>query len=162
MERLQGSFRAQPVQGDLIDTRQTTQLTEGPVVQRELTGRSNGQTELTGIQDNGSHRFRWLPAFHRVFLQRAAVLRELVKGIERLIRRSRKQFAGSPHKIGHGTISKTGHWETEKPQEKPNVAPPVLTHASLANAYCRPRIRGCRCEFFYPYLNVKDHVSIAL
>jgi hypothetical protein len=51
-----------------------------------------------------------------MFLQRAAVLRELVKGIERLIRRSGKQFAGSPHKIGHGTISKqdTGKQKNRK------------------------------------------------
>jgi hypothetical protein len=127
-----------------------------------LTGRTDRETELAIIQDCGSHRFWWLPAIDRMFPQRAAVLTKLIKRIKRLIGRSRKQFAGSPHKIGHGTISKTGHRETEKPQEKPNVAPPVLTHASLANAYCRPRIRECRCEFFYPYLNVKDHVSIAL
>jgi hypothetical protein len=128
---LQGSFDAKPIQRDLIDTSQATQLTERPVIQRELTSRSNGQSQLTVIEDRRSHRFRWFPAIDRMFLQRAAVLTELIKGIERLIGRSGKQFAGSPHKIGHGTISKTGHRETEKPQEKPNVAPPVLTHASL-------------------------------
>jgi hypothetical protein len=161
-ERLQGSFGAKPVQRDLINTSQATQLTEGPVIQRELTRRSNGQSQLTIIENCGSHRFWWFPAIDRMILQRAAVMTELIKRIERLIGRSGKQFAGSPHKIGHGTISKTGHRKTEKPQEKPNVAPPVLTHASPARSTSWLRVRECRCEFFYPCLNVKEHVSEAL
>ena len=105
-QSLNGGFDPKSIERQLIDSGQTTELTERPVIQLKLAGRADRQTQLAIIHDCGSHRIRWFPAIDGMFLQRAAVLIELVKGFERLIRRSGKQFAGSPHKIGHGTISK--------------------------------------------------------
>ena len=60
-----------------------------------------------------------------------------------------KTIRGKPAQDWSWNDLQTGHRETEKPQVKPKVAPPVLTHAPFQSEMLGS-VRERRCEFFYP------------